>query len=332
MKPLEVLLYYKEYGSVKYQMRSKLAPFYCPEQFEESYVLIQEEFEERHYAPATIRSNINQLRRYLVFLNEEGVDNYNEITASHISKFLERFRSCKPKYVATIIYVLRNYHTFLYYSGFTDENKSVYLPKVRIMRNAFIPYTWKREDVIKLLNIVDRSDPKGKRDYAILLIVVRLGLRVSDIRNMRLINLHWKRKVIRLDMMKTKKEIELPLLDDIGWAIIDYLQNGRPESNCDRVFIRHRAPHGPVGENESFYRELHRYMTVAGITAPLDSHCGLHSLRNTLASNMLEVKTALPIISETLGHRSIHTTSIYLKIDLDGLRMCALDPEEVFQA
>lgn len=131
-------------------------------------------------------------------------------------------------------------------------------------------------------------------------------------------------------MTKTKQRIELPLLDDIGWAIIDYLQNGRPKSTCDRVFIRHRAPNGPVGENESFYRELHRYMTVAGITAPLNIHCGLHSLRNTLASSMLEAKIPLPIISETLGHRSIHTTSIYLKIDLEGLRKCALDPEEVF--
>jgi site-specific recombinase XerD len=332
MKPLEVLLYYKEHGSVKYQIRSKLAPYHCPEQFQESYFLIQEEFEERHYAPATIKSNINQLRRYLVFLDEEDVDNYNDITANHLSKFLEKFKQCKPKYIATIVYVLRNYHTFLYSSGFTTENKSRYLPKIRMLRNAFIPYTWKREDVIKLLDIVDRADPKGKRDYAIFLIVIRLGLRVSDIRNMRLTNLLWKRKLIILEMAKTKKKIELPLLDDIGWAIIDYLQNGRPKSNCDRVFIRHRAPHGPVGENESFYRELHRYMTVAGITAPLDSHCGLHSLRNTLASNMLKAKTPLPIISETLGHRSIHTTSIYLKIDLDGLRMCALDPEEVFQA
>ena len=73
-------------------------------------------------------------------------------------------------------------------------------------------------------------------------------------------------------------------------------------------------------------------MLKAGLRIPLDVHCGLHSLRSTLARNMLESKTPLPVISEVLGHQSIHTTSIYLKIDLDGLRKCALDPEEVFQS
>jgi integrase len=147
---------------------------------------------------------------------------------------------------------------------------------------------------------------------------------------MRLSNLNWNRKTIALSMQKTGQAQELPLLDDIGWAIIDYLKNGRPKTACNRLFIRHRAPFDSFGENESFYRELHRYMQIAGITPPTGVHCGLHSLRSTLARNMLEAKTPLPVISEVLGHTNINTTSIYLKIDLDGLRKCALDPEEVF--
>jgi site-specific recombinase XerD len=85
-----------------------------------------------------------------------------------------------------------------------------------------------------------------------------------------------------------------------------------------------------VGENESFYSELHRYMQSAGITSPVGMHCGLHSLRSTLARKMLETGAPLPVISETLGHTNINTTSIYLKIDLEGLKKCPLDPEEVF--
>lgn len=199
-----------------------------------------------------------------------------------------------------------------------------------IRRNAIIPYCWKREDIDKLLKAVDRGDPKGKRDYAILLLVIRLGLRVSDIRGLRLSNLNWSRKTILLTMQKTKYPLKLPLLDDIGWAIIDYLKNGRPKTECDSVFIRHRAPYDSFGENECFHRELHRYMLKAGLKIPLHFHCGLHSLRSTLARNMLEAKAPLPVISEALGHRSINTTSIYLKIDVDGLKRCALDPEEVF--
>ena len=205
------------------------------------------------------------------------------------------------------------------------------LPHVRILRNAFIPHAWKTDDVKKLLGSIDRGSAKGKRDYAILLMVVHLGLRVSDIRSMRLLNLNWNRKTIALSIQKTGQAQELPLLDDIGWAIIDYLKNGRPKTTCDRLFVRHRASFDSFGENQSFYRELHRYMQVAGITPPTGgAHCGLHSLRSTLARNMLEAKTPLPVISEVLGHTNINTTSIYLKIDLDGLRKCALDPEEVF--
>lgn len=165
-----------------------------------------------------------------------------------------------------------------------------------------------------------------------MLLAVRLGLRVSDIRGLKLYNLNWSRKTISLTMQKTKQPLELPLLDDIGWAIIDYLKNGRPETKCARVFVRHKAPFDSFGENESFYRELHRYMVKAGLEIPLGLHCGLHSLRSTLARNMLEAKVPLPVISEALGHQSIQTTSIYLKIDLNGLQKCALDPEEVFQS
>jgi integrase len=225
--------------------------------------------------------------------------------------------------------VLRNYFTFLQDINFIKANLATSLPHVRILRNAFIPHAWKTDDVKKLLMSIDRNSAKGKRDYAILLMVVHLGLRVSDIRNMRLSNLNWNRKTIALSIRKTRQAQELPLLDDIGWAIIDYLKNGRPQTECDKLFVRHRAPFDSFGENESFYRELHRYMQVAGITPPTGVHCGLHSLRSTLARNMLEAKTPLPVISEVLGHTNINTTSIYLKIDLDGLRKCALDPEEV---
>jgi len=200
---------------------------------------------------------------------------------------------------------------------------------VRIMRNAFIPHAWKTDDVKKLLASIDRDSAKGKRDFAILLMITHLGLRVSDIRNMKLSSLNWNRKIITLSVQKTRQALELPLLDDIGWAIIDYLKNGRPKTVCDRLFVRHRAPFDSFGENASFYNELHRYMQVAGITPPTCVHCGLHSLRSTLARNMLEAQTPLPVIAEVLGHANINTTSIYLKIDLEGLRKCALDPEEV---
>lgn len=242
---------------------------------------------------------------------------------------MKAFAESRPRYVSTILSVLRNYFTFLKDINFITTDLAASLPHVRIMRNAFIPHAWKTDDVKKLLASIDRDSTKGKRDFAILLMITHLGLRVSDIRNMKLSSLNWNRKIITLSVQKTRQALKLPLLDDIGWAIIDYLKNGRPQTVCDRLFVRHRAPFDSFGENASFYNELHRYMQVAGVTPPTGVHCGLHSLRSTLARNMLEAKTPLPVISEVLGHANINTTSIYLKIDLEGLRKCALDPEEV---
>ena len=310
-------------------MRPKISDFKCPKSFEDEYILFQEIYEERHYAAATIISNNNILHKFLNFLDEENVMESSQITLLQVTKFLGDYSTARPKYVGTILYIMRNYLSFLYQQDFIKEDLSRSLPKVRIMRNAFIPYSWSTEDVKKLLGAVDRADPKGKRDYAILLTVVRLGMRVSDIRGLKFSNLNWNRKTITLNMQKTKRPIELPLLDDIGWAVIDYLKNGRPMTSSDRVFVRHRAPFDAFGENECFQRDIHRYMVKAGLNIPLDVHCGMHSLRSTLARNMLETNVPLPVISETLGHQDINTTSIYLKIDIVGLRRCALDPDEV---
>jgi site-specific recombinase XerD len=195
------------------------------------------------------------------------------------------------------------------------------------MRNAFIPSVWKNEDVKRLLDSIDRYNPQGKRDYAILLLVTRLGLRVSDIRSLKMSDLNWNRKVVSLIMQKTKQPLELPLLDDIGWAIIDYLKNGRPQTVSDRVFIRHKAPYDGFNDHNCLSKTLGRHMNRAGIDMRGQKH-GLHSLRSTLARVMLENGTPLPVISEVLGHQNIQTTSVYLKIDMDGLRNCVIDPEE----
>lgn len=331
MKPIQNLLFYLENGDLTFFMRSHVQPFICPPAFAREYQLFQKEYSERNYADATIMCNNNIVHRLLIHMQGKGINSSNEITAPRVTEFLALYAQSKPRYVSTVLYVLRNYFTFLKKMGFIETDLATSLPKVRILRNAFIPHSWKTEDVKKLLEAVDRGAPKGKRDYAILLMIIRLGLRVSDIRRMKLSNLNWSRKTITITMQKTGQPLELPLLDDIGWAVIDYLKNGRPKTATDRLFVRHRAPFDAFGEYESFYKELHRYMQAAGIKAPIGVHCGMHSLRSTLARNMLEAKAPLPVISEALGHQSINTTSIYLKIDIEGLRKCALDPEEVLQ-
>jgi site-specific recombinase XerD len=331
MKPLHLLLMYLNTGKFLYQPRKIKEPFVCPEGFLDEYDMFVKECRQRGYANATFNSNVQKMQYFLKYLDSVHISSSDEITLGHIGDFIAMYDGSAVKYVGTILYVLRNYLSFLYQNGFICSDLSSLLPKIRVMRNASIPYAWKKGDVIKLLNVIDREDPKGKRDYAILLMIARLGLRISDIRSMKLSSLNWNRKTISLNMVKTKQPIELPILDDIGWAIIDYLKNGRPTTSCDNLFVRYRPPFKAFGETETFHKSLRRYMVKAGLEIPLNSHHGMHSLRSTLARNMLDAQVPLPIISETLGHQNINTTRYYLKIDIDGLRKCTLDPEEVFQ-
>jgi len=330
MKPLHLLLMYLENGEFHYHHRKFKESFQCSRCFQEEYEAFCEECIYRGYSQATIDTNKQKVQLLLEYLVAQEVSSSSEITIQHADDFLKTYNKAAVKYVGIFLYVLRNYFTFLYDRGYITEDIALKLPKIRTMRNSSIPYVWKKEDIQKLLTAVDREDPKGKRDYSILLIAIRLGLRISDIRSLKLASLNWDRKIISLKMSKTGQMIELPLLDDIGWAIIDYLKHGRPFTSSECLFVRHRAPFNAFGDRSNFNKELHRYILKAGLNISRDVFHGMHSLRSTLAGNMLDVKAPLPIISATLGHQNINTTSIYLKVDIEGLRKCALDPEEVF--
>jgi site-specific recombinase XerD len=330
MKPLQILLVYLKGGGFQNRPRKYRASLECPACFRGEYEAFSEEMEYRGYSQATIGTNTQKVQKLFEYLVTKNICASEEIKIGHIEDFLGQYRNSALKYIGVFLYVFRNYFAFMYERGYITEDIALILPKIRVARNASIPYAWKKEDIQKLLAAVDREAPKGKRDYAILLIAIRLGLRIGDIRQMKMANLNWKRKTINLKMSKTSQPIELPLLDDIGWAIIDYLKNGRPETKSECIFVRHRAPFNAIGGIGSFTKELHRYIVKAGINVPGGVMHGMHSLRNTLAANMLDVKSPLPVITETLGHADINTTSIYLKIDIEGLRKCVLDPEEVF--
>lgn len=326
IRGLQLLWDYSEYGAKVTKMRPGNRPFECPVAFANDYEAFKEVCLARNYAPMGKTSIFSILQKFLIFLDDGGVTSSNKITNGIIIEFLSSYSGNSTRFIANVISTLRNYLTFLYQDGIIETDLAICLPKVRVTRNAFIPSVWKQEDVKRLLDSIDRHNPRGKRDYAILLLVTRLGLRVSDIRSLRLTDLNWNRKILSIIMQKTKQPLELPLLDDIGWAIIDYLKNGRPQTISDCVFIRHKAPYD--GFSSNLGKMLGRYMNRAGVKMSGQQH-GLHSLRSTLARVMLKNGTPLPVISEALGHQSIQTTSIYLKIDMDGLRNCVIDPEEV---
>ena len=330
LRHLFILWHYQQYSSVTGVIRSKKKAFTCPENYKDEYESFQKYCRLKKYTTRGLQSIINPVQNLLLCLESQHVQTIKDISPDNLSVFLSTYSGHSVRYRATIVSALRNFLKLLGENGSIPSKTWQMLPNIRYSRNAFIPPSWKKEDVKKLLEAVDRGNPRGKRDYALLLLVVRLGLRASDIRNLKLHNIEWQNKKIVLIQKKTKQTLELPLLEDIGWALIDYLKNGRPKTKSDSVFITHKAPYGEFKETDGMQKILWKYMSVAGLERPKNEPCGLHSLRSTLARTMLEVGTPLPIISEVLGHESIQTTSIYLKINLEALRKCPIDPEEVF--
>jgi site-specific recombinase XerD len=252
------------------------------------------------------------------------------LTAQHLSNYTRTIAGYHKKSISAILTTLRSFLKFLYLKGYHEKDLSDDVPQIKQPYCPKIPSAWKPEDVKRVLDAVDRGNPNGKRDYAILLMVARLGIRVQDIKEIRLTNLNWAARSIEIVQHKTKRTVSYPILNDIGWAIIDYLKNGRPQTESPHLFVRHHAPFETFGPHANLHNIIAKYTRLAGIKLRTGATQGMHSLRHTLASVLLEQETPLPVISEILGHMSTMSTSVYLKIDLEGLRKCALDPDEVF--
>lgn len=191
-----------------------------------------------------------------------------------------------------------------------------------------LPSYYSTEEVNSLLCQVDRNSTIGRRDYLILLLAVQFGLRAGDIRQLKFQNIKWSRNTIEFIQQKTNTSIQLPLTDEFKYAVADYMKNSRPEIDDQHIFVRHRAPFQPFVRTNSFHHTVNKYMKLAGVKLNGRKH-GLHSMRHSTASNLLQNNTPYPVITGILGHKNTATTKCYLRIDIQQLRTVALEvPDE----
>jgi integrase len=142
-------------------------------------------------------------------------------------------------------------------------------------------------------------------------------------------NLNWEAATIEITQSKTHAPLCLPLTEEVGEALIDYLKSGRPQTDHREVFLKLNPPFAPFSENTHLYHIVKYWKQLAGIQFPTQQHHGLHSLRHTLATQLLQAETPFHVISEILGHATMKSTLIYAKADVETLRSAALDTEEV---
>ena len=279
-------------------------------------------------AASTVKHYSSTALVFLDYLSQKGIEDPITIDLSVCNSYLKTLAGFSFKTVEQNVCGLRFLLRYLLERGLLTEDFASKIHMPPISKQATIPSAWTVDELKKLISIIDRNSPIGKRDYAMILLACVLGLRISDIKNLRFSNFDWNNKELSLIQKKTKKPLKLPLPDLIGWAVIDYIRDGRPKYDAsDFVFIKHMPPFDPFSDNNHMQQQIVGYMNKAGIRKDKNKRAGFHSLRHSAGSMLLDMETPLPVITSILGHSDIDVTGIYLKTDLQKLRECVLPVE-----
>lgn len=282
-----------------------------------------------HLRPTTLCNRMREITIFVDFLRSRHTTILDQMQPADLSAFVSSRPRLAAKTVSRIVSDVRSFLQFLLLRGILQRDLSHVLPTIRVPWNATIPSVWDPELLVQLLNAVDRCSPKGKRDYAILLLACRLGLRAEDIRTLKLDDLKWEAATIEITQSKTLAPLCLPLTEEVGEALIDYLKSARPQTDHREVFLTLAPPFLPFGGNSNLHHIVTYWKQLAGIHFRMKQRQGLHSLRHTLATKLLREQTPIHVISEILGHATTASTLIYAKVEVEALRSAALDPEEV---
>jgi len=278
---------------------------------------------EKTLAEKSARNMRRNTQEIASFLQSQGVMEPAQITVQMIEKYaltLGRFEAGAARARAT---ELKYFCQHLLKKDLIHEKVLHAIPYVKIMSHDKIPIAFSHDEISALLGAVDRANAIGKRDYAILLLAVTTGLRAGDLQNLKFKDIRWDKNAIELTQQKTGVPLTLPLVNDAGKALIDYIKNGRPICDCSHIFIRHIQPYDKMSTMGHLIKE---YMLAAGIRLKHGSAYGVHTLRRSLASLLLEKNVPYPVIAETLGHvLNSDATMRYMMIDLQRLKQCALE-------
>lgn len=286
----------------------------------EAYSLYMEH--KRGLAPSSIASHVWFLRP---FLRELGIATNAEVarlSAREVTRYVERRAGDSSATTAKIMCSrLRVFLRYLHAEGFIAVDLTAALPSIRRTGDERLPSFMPIEEVERVLNGCDRTTATGKRDYAILMLLARLGLRACEVAGLSLDDFDWHAGQFTV-RGKGRKTAVMPLPSDVGAAIASYLQHGRPRSDSRRLFLLTVAPHTGFKGAPGVQTVARSAIARAGITGL--ARCGSHALRHSLATGLLRSGATLTEIGQLLRHEQHDTTRIYAKVDFDSLRPLGL--------
>lgn len=317
---------YMLHGVLTRRFVSTKNPITLEGNFAETYVRFEEYIKSLDLSNSTIKHYTCMAKVFMDYLRQKGLSDLSDINVDIVRSFICTFIQYSYKTVEQNICGLRFFLRFINNYGILDNDiaKTITMPKKS--KKASLPSVWKADELKAILAQIDRNSPIGKRDYAMILLASILGIRIGDIKNLRFSNIDWNEKKISIIQSKTKKPLTLPIPKPLGWALIDYIKNGRPNYyDDDHVFIKHMPPFDYYKDDNHMGRIIGKYCNKAGIYTGSNHKKGFHSLRHTAASMLLDEGVQLPVITEILGHSNVDITAVYLKTDLKHLKECVLN-------
>ena len=276
--------------------------------------------EERNLASASVEHLRLVAGRFLTESFGDAPLRLSELRAPDVTAFVQRHAHKHSSFHARhLVSGMRVFLRFLQYKGFIESDLSFAVPTVARWSLSTLPKHLSAAQVRQVLSHCDRRTALGRRNYAILLLLARLGLRAGEVVRLQLEDIEWEN--MRVTVCGKGKPAQLPLPADVARAIANYLRHDRPRCACRRLFIRDYAPIGGLSRNTSISKIVQCALAKAGVVS---ARKGAHLLRHSLATNMLRKGASLEEIGEVLRHKSPDTTAIYAKVDLNSLRTLTL--------
>jgi integrase/recombinase XerD len=276
---------------------------------------------ERGLRPDSVAGYRHHLARFEGYLHRIGVESISELSPAILSAFVvERAGAGLAKgTVHEEAGVLRVFLRYAHRERLLPSDLSAAVGSPQVYRLANIPRSITWDEVNRVLAGVDRRTEAGRRDYAILLLLITYGLRGREIAALTLDDIDWKRERLAVPERKAGHSTAFPLSAVVGEAIVDYLQHGRPATTDRHVFFRAMAPRQPIGAAGVSSRARH-YLLKAGVDVPRP---GSHTLRHTAVQRLVDASFDLKTIGDFAGHRSARSTEVYAKVAVEALREIA---------
>ena len=276
---------------------------------------------ERCLARSTLVDYLRTVRSFLIDRFDDKALQLNFLRPTDIHHFIVgNLKTCSRSKAKATVAALRSFTRFLHQRGLIALDLAAAVPGVADWRSSHLPKSLPPKKIKQLLASCNRNTLAGRRDYAILLLMARLGLRAGEVVGMTLDDLDWKCGEIVVHG-KGQQEARLPLPTDVGTALVSYLRHTRPACSTRRVFVRMRVPYRGLGGHSTVCRIVVRALKRAGLNVEFK---GAHLFRHSLATNLLRRGATLTEIGQLLRHKDLTTTQIYAKVNIAALRTIAL--------